>query len=188
MAKLLSSLLFSSLAYGQNSTKTDPRSAIERAKNIVQSEFYATENSITYVQLQQSWVNQAEEKLNEVGYLPESIINGLKLLEKENDRVNNLHCEGADCVVPFGLDRIWNYGCWCNFGDNLMKGHGQPQNVFDSICKDFSRCLRCAKFDGNQENFECDPIVQTYTTGSGPDFMSKCSAGNPDDQCAVYSA
>ena len=78
------------------------------------------------------------------------------------------------------------HGCWCNFGEHLMQGHGPPVNTFDAICKDFSRCLKCARFDGKKENFGCDPVVQTYQTGAGPDFVTKCSAGNPDDQCAVY--
>ena len=175
------------------------RKTLDQAKIKVLTPAWINQYDVQYVQLQRAWVRQAEIKFDEKGYLPESIIEGLKELATSqeissqfdsefdgNDRVNNLHCQDGNCTVPFGLDKIWNYGCWCHFGDNLMEGHGPPVNIFDSICKDFQRCLRCARYDGHQENFECNPIVQTYTTGGGPDFISQCTEGNPDNQCAVY--
>lgn len=189
MVKFLSTFAALSLpiAFGQNSTSMDSVKAIAYAGAVVNSDNWAADNSAAYVQLQRSWVSQAEEKFNQHGFLPESIVKGLEeLANGEKNRVNDLHCEDGNCVVPFGLDRIWNYGCWCNFGEHLMQGHGPPVNTFDAICKDFSRCLKCARFDGKKENFGCDPVVQTYQTGAGPDFVTKCSAGNPDDQCAVY--
>lgn len=112
MVKFLSTIAALSLpiAFGQNSTSMDSVKAIAYAGAVVNSDNWAADNSAAYVQLQRSWVSQAEEKFNQHGFLPESIVKGLEeLANGEKNRVNDLHCEDGNCVVPFGLDRIWNY-------------------------------------------------------------------------------
>ena len=85
-------------------------------------------------------------------------------------------------VIPFGFDRIWNYGCWCNFGEDLLDGRHQPVNIFDSICKDFQLCLRCAKLDDDS----CDPANQTYQTGGiTNNHVSQCQVQNSGNECAT---
>jgi len=63
------------------------------------------------------------------------------------------------------LQPIWGYGCWCNFGENLMQGSGKPQDAYDHICQSMQMCMRCAVMDSaeNEENDGyCDPLVDSY--------------------------
>ena len=131
---------------------------LNSAKNLVNSAEFQAQFDSNYVNLQKSWVIQAEYMNADRGFLPESIIAGLEELVNSGNRVNQLHCENGNCTVTMGLDKIWDYGCWCNFGKNLLMGRYQAQNLFDGICKDFQRCLRCAKKD----NQGCDPVTKTY--------------------------
>jgi len=153
------------------------------AKDLVNSAAFESKFDSNYVDLQKAWVSQAEYQNAARGFLPESVIAGLEELISEGNRVNQLHCENGNCTVTMGLDKIWDYGCWCNFGENLMTGRYQAQNLFDGICKDFQRCLRCAKKD----NGNCDPVTKVYNANSGPDFITACTGGNPDDQCASHT-
>merc|ERR1712048_1317623 len=38
----------------------------------------------------------------------------------------SLNCGGGECTVPITLQGLWGYGCHCNFGGELMTGHGTP--------------------------------------------------------------
>jgi len=165
--------------------------SISAARATMRSEDWLSKNAgkNNYVQMQKAWVDQAEAAFNKNGFLPDSVKLGLQeLAGNTTDSRSSFdkHCEDGNCIVPFGLDRIWGYGCWCHFGADLMVGHGQPQNVFDAICKDLQLCLRCAKWDGKNEGYGCDPVTQTWNGGSGPDFITQCTAGNPDNDCASH--
>jgi len=105
---------------------------------------------------------------------------------KVGDRVN-YHCVDGVCNAPFNLAQIWGYGCWCNFGANMLQGRGTPQNKYDEICRDFELCLRCARWDGKNEGYYCDPATQTYNAVGGPTFIAGCSAGNPNSDCAAHT-
>lgn len=64
-----------------------------------------------------------------------------------------------NCNVPMNLLGIWGYGCWCNFGNYLTNGKGQPVNALDAICERMQKCLRCAEFDEvaeSSDDTECD--------------------------------
>jgi len=93
------------------------------------------------------------------------------------------HCPPGGCVSAFGLDKIWQYGCWCNFDDNLTDGVGEPQNIYDSICRKFQLCLRCARMDGVTEGYGCDPKTDDYNMVGNPFFQTDCSTPNPGDLC-----
>jgi len=142
--------------------------------------------------LQMSWLLEVEARSNGGDVtLPEQVRKGLEgfvesLIPKERG-YNHDHCPDGNCGVTFGLGPIWGYGCWCNFDQDLMEGRGRPQNKYDEICRDMQLCLRCARFDGKNEGYECDPITQSYGMQGGPDFASRCSAGNPDDECAAHT-
>ena len=65
-------------------------------------------------------------------------------------------CSTETCTKPWDFGKIWQYGCWCNFDDRLMKGAGKPVDEFDSICQKFQQCLRCSKIDAFHNGTECD--------------------------------
>jgi len=99
------------------------------------------------------------------------------------------HCPPGGCVSKFLVKPIWNYGCWCNFGANLMEGQGGAVNVVDNMCRSLQLCLRCARWDGkNDPNpYTCDPSTTTYTgVQVGSHFKVDCSAGNDPNHCASH--
>lgn len=93
------------------------------------------------------------------------------------------HCPPGGCSSFWDLSGIWQYGCWCNFDEYLTEGSGQPVNVYDDICKSFQLCLRCARWDGKQENYACDPTLDPYNVVGFSNFKADCSAANPGDLC-----
>lgn len=99
------------------------------------------------------------------------------------DEARASHCPPGGCRGSFSIHGIMQYGCWCNFRDNLMDGSGQPVNLYDSICKKFQLCLRCARWDGRQENYSCNPKTDTYNAIGRSDFRMDCSRANPGDLC-----
>lgn len=92
-------------------------------------------------------------------------------------------CPPGGCVSVFNIDDIRNYGCWCNFDENLMEGTAHAVNVFDSICRKLQLCLRCAKIDGFNLGNECDPrALSSLGEGSQP-FTSDCTESYGGDVC-----
>merc|ERR1711981_1478769 len=78
------------------------------------------------------------------------------------DENRSAFCEGGVCQAPLGLQGIWGYGCWCNFGAALMTGRATPVNKFDEICRDMQLCLRCAVRDSVIDGYGCDPKTKSY--------------------------
>merc|ERR1739848_470448 len=54
---------------------------------------------------------------------------------------------GSPCNVPISLRILHAYGCWCNLGEDLTKGHGDPMDGYDDACKYLQLCLRCVLRD-----------------------------------------
>lgn len=95
------------------------------------------------------------------------------------------------CNSPVSLEGIWGYGCWCNFGEHLLTGGASPVNQFDEICKNLQLCLRCAKMDGENDGYECDPKTVDYNSVSewfqaGEGIFSECETLNTGDHCATH--
>jgi len=99
------------------------------------------------------------------------------------------HCPPGGCQSSYLVDPIWNYGCWCNFGQNLLEGQGGPVNRVDNMCRNLQLCLRCARWDGkNDPNpYTCDPSTQSYSgVQVGSHFVADCSVGNDPNHCASH--
>lgn len=99
------------------------------------------------------------------------------------------HCPPGGCVSYYDMTPIWNYGCWCNFGEHLLKGSGDPVNKPDQFCRSLQLCLRCAKWDGanDPQPYNCIPSEQTYTSSQiGSHYEVDCSSNNSGDSCAEH--
>ena len=94
-------------------------------------------------------------------------------------------CPPGGCTAEWDLSGINGYGCWCNFGDNLMKGEGSTVNELDSICRKYQLCLRCAKYDGKNSENSCDPKTDTYNSVHTQQGVN-CTAANPDNDCGTH--
>ena len=71
-----------------------------------------------------------------------------------------------------------------------MEGKGAAVNVFDRICQNYQLCLRCARWDGKEDGYGCDPIVESYSAKFDKNdikkgFNAKCSAANTG-ACATH--
>jgi len=97
-----------------------------------------------------------------------------------------INCPNGTCQTTWFITPIWGFGCWCNFGQALMSGTGQPVHRADTICRDMQLCLRCAKKDAKNRGEYCDPVTQTYNfTATAGGFEADCTASNNGDLCAV---
>lgn len=108
-----------------------------------------------------------------------------------NASARELNCRDEDCKVPLTLRGIWNYGCWCNFGSQLTTGAGAPVSHFDGLCQSMQSCLRCARRDGIEDGYECDPKSHEYHssftfTPSIESLAGDCEDANPDDPCGTH--
>ena len=98
---------------------------------------------------------------------------------------NSNNCPNGGCSVPLDMNQIWNYGCWCNFDDNLTTGKGVPVDQFDHVCQRMQLCLRCAEFDTNH----CTARNTSYTAGmslQAMDIVSDCDSQNNGDVCKTH--
>jgi len=98
------------------------------------------------------------------------------------------HCPPGGCVQTFGISKIWQYGCWCNFddeidGDRLLIGSGQPMDTWDGICKNYQQCLRCSRWDAEEGGYNCDPHTNRYVALGLTGYKLDCSRLNPNDEC-----
>merc|ERR1712127_641994 len=101
----------------------------------------------------------------------------------------------SGCGNFLPLEHIWNYGCWCYFGESAGSGSGPAMDELDEICRNLQYCYRCAKIDSWNNGEEiCVPGSQDYNMkrnmGMGESqngiFMD-CSSENQDDDCAVHT-
>ena len=96
----------------------------------------------------------------------------------------NADCPPGGCSSAFDMAGIDGYGCWCNLGNDLTKGSGPVQNEVDEICKNFQLCLRCARWDGYDQGYGCNPITDEYIT-LGNSALHDCYANNEGDDCGM---
>lgn len=104
------------------------------------------------------------------------------------DRVIN--CVGDVCSAPISLKPLFGYGCWCNLGNELLEGNGEPQDSYDQFCKMLQHCLRCVQLETSVPPGSCNPSEHEYVTGFvfNPVTMtlvSNCESENIGDDCAV---
>ena len=96
------------------------------------------------------------------------------------------------------LEHIWNYGCWCYFGDNSSTvGAGPTVDYLDSLCKDLQLCYKCAKIDSLNNGEEiCHPEKTDYTIKVKSSYGSvnlnnsilfDCTSKNFGNDCAIHT-
>jgi len=102
----------------------------------------------------------------------------------------NLNCVDHRCHVPISLKGIWHYGCWCNFGNDLLEGNGMPMNKHDELCQNMQLCLRCAKMDAEDDGtYTCDPKNDRFNAAfrfGRKKLGSDCKKRNSGDTCGVH--
>lgn len=128
-----------------------------------------------------------------VALAEESLAAGFRGINDDSKRVNfNCHdSETSHCDISIDLRGIWQYGCWCNFGNSLMNGKGAPVSKHDEACKRMQQCLRCAEIDGVNGGYDCNPRATSYNStygqsNNGNSFNSGCAAVNPDNLCGAH--
>lgn len=94
----------------------------------------------------------------------------------------------TECGAVFEFSKIWNYGCWCYFGDNAGEGKGMPQNALDKACKNLQLCYRCVKIDSLGDEEMCHPGNTKYKYEIDVDggIYQNCALSN-SEECAVHT-
>lgn len=123
--------------------------------------------------------------------IPEHLLQEIENLNNPKATARELNCRDPSCKIPLGLRGIWNYGCWCNFGDALTTGAGTPVSPHDYACQSMQQCLRCSRRDGIEDGYECDPKTVDYKAQfrfmpSMESLMGDCSSFNPADPCGTH--
>ena len=85
-----------------------------------------------------------------------------RLMAGESTFDRSVNCPSGGCAIPIQLSHIWGYGCWCNFGDELLEGSYHPVNAYDEVCRNLQQCLKCAIKDAQTGDYECDPKTKEY--------------------------
>lgn len=99
-------------------------------------------------------------------------------------------CSGLECNVFIPFEAIWEYGCWCYFGEAAGTGIGKPVNPMDQACKELQLCYRCTKIDSMGDADICYPGQQDYMVEMSKvvgGIMAACSEPNAGDDCAIHT-
>ena len=94
--------------------------------------------------------------------------------------------------VHINLKGVWDYGCYCNFGDKLTQGKGAPVSQEDALCRSMQLCLRCAELDAAERGEYCDTKTTNYTSTLGqggssrPAIKNNCESQN-ENLCQVHT-
>merc|ERR1711988_1252667 len=59
----------------------------------------------------------------------------------------------------FTLSNVFEYGCWCHFGDSPLP-RGPSQDTVDGFCNRWWNTRDCIKIDANNNNKVCDVSMQ----------------------------
>ena len=144
------------------------------------------------------WIKYA---IWEANCLPQFMIENLHKQEANTnlDRSGqniDWNCDDEECDIPVTLKGIWNYGCWCNFGDDLLKGKGNPVNPHDKVCMDMQLCLRCAEMDATAGGYSCKVNEGDYSSllelgavglaDNDESINSGCMAINGQNICGAH--
>lgn len=121
---------------------------------------------------------------------------GPDTLMQRNINNKDWNCHDAECDIPVTLKGIWGYGCWCNFGNKLLKGRGKPVNKHDKVCMDMQQCLRCAEMDAAEDNYLCNvknaqynSLLEQSLPGQNENIHSinsGCSIINENNLCGAH--
>jgi len=84
--------------------------------------------------------------------------------------------------------QLLEYGCWCYFDGDYMKGRGEPVDDFDNLCRQLHHNYVCASMDAEAEkDLLCLPWEADYQVFSfysySMDIEMECIDKNPNNEC-----
>merc|ERR1712014_108550 len=87
----------------------------------------------------------------------------------------------------FTLSNIFEYGCWCHFGDK-KPARGPSMDTVDGMCKRWYDSKDCIRIDNEDAGTTCDISIQYEDVLASQDFpfdptldySALCNAANPD--------
>jgi len=99
----------------------------------------------------------------------------------------------------FTLSNIFEYGCWCHFGDSKLP-RGQVMDEVDGFCNRWWLSKDCIGIDNDNAGTQCSVGMQyvdvladlTFPFGPGNNYPALCTAANTglhadteEDNCAI---
>jgi hypothetical protein len=118
---------------------------------------------------------------------------------KVNEEMMRSSGDDRNVMDLFTLSNIFEYGCWCHFGDSHLP-RGPVMDTVDGYCNRWWNSKDCIRIDNNNAGTTCDLSMQyvdvlaglTFPFGPGNDYPSLCSAANngqhadaEEDACAI---
>jgi len=187
---LLSILIPATTAQGTAISKADAAAAADTFRDMAkdldnQMKSETDEDKHREMAADSAFLRQSAYKIRETEFMPDSMA---EVLANAADK--GLNCVDNRCKVPISLSGIWHYGCWCNFGKDLLDGQGMPVNKHDQICQDLQFCLRCAKMDAEDDGtYTCDPKKDRFNAGfrwGKKKLSTDCKKRNGGEPCATH--
>lgn len=92
----------------------------------------------------------------------------------------------------FTLSNIFQYGCWCHFGDS-KPARGPTMDKVDGFCKRWVDSKDCIRIDNENAGTTCDTSIQyndilaSSGVGSGPGYLGDGTLAFPFDPDHDYS-
>jgi hypothetical protein len=104
-----------------------------------------------------------------------------------------LRAGGSDRNVMdlFTLSNIFEYGCWCHFGDD-KPARGPTMDSVDGFCKRWYDSKDCVRIDNEDAGTTCDLSMQytdvlaglSFPFDPSHDYSTLCDTANPDGNYA----
>lgn len=96
-------------------------------------------------------------------------------------------------TIPYLLEKIWDYGCWCYFGEHRYMAQGLPQNRMDKACKALNLCYECTQLDYKKEgntmrSCEAGSVTYNRPTASINGELTQdiqCEKANEGNNCKI---
>lgn len=112
--------------------------------------------------------------------------------EQIDEALENSERSFAFFIEPY-LATIDNYGCWCYFEDEHIKGKGPVVNTVDSYCKTMVYGYECAIMDGETTGNTCNTpwdepyIPHNVAITPVSSVAEQCAANNPGNSCHIWA-
>ena len=84
------------------------------------------------------------------------------------------------------LEQMFSYGCWCQIRNQavggIVKGHGDPVDAMDGLCKAWHQCRACTNLDFGDECVSNDVV---YEVGPNPEDANRIGCIFNPTECQV---
>lgn len=123
----------------------------------------------------------------------EALFNNALQKPAAQDALRSAAGDDRNVMDLFTLSNIFQYGCWCHFGDS-KPARGPSMDTVDGFCKRWVDSKDCIRIDNDDAGTTCDTSIQyndilaSSGVGSGAGFLADGTLAFPFDPTHDYEA